>query len=247
MQLIAKACKYSPILLLTHKATRGAVTQSISKAAAETTSGDIFLLSYSGHGGQLPDLNGDEDDGQDETWCLFDGELVDDELYSLFSKFAAGVRVLVFSDSCHSGTVVKELLLEADHHLLAANLMYAHAPKPVYRAMPADVAHSVYLRNKSFYDKILLDKDIAESKEKVKASVLLVSGCQDNQLSADGTFNGRFTGALKRAWNGGKFSGNYAAFRTAINQKMKAPDQTSWLFTVGSANPSFLKQKPFTI
>lgn len=47
------------------------------------------MLSYSGHGGQLPDLNGDESDGRDETWCFFDGELVDDELYNSFSQFAA--------------------------------------------------------------------------------------------------------------------------------------------------------------
>jgi hypothetical protein len=66
----------------------------------------MFLLPRSQ--GTLPDLNGDEEDFTDETWCLFDGQIVDDELYSLYAKFAKGVRILIFSDSCHSGTVAKE-------------------------------------------------------------------------------------------------------------------------------------------
>ena len=70
-------------------------------------SGDILLLTYSGHGGQIPDVTGEETDKLDETWCLYDGQLIDDEMYLELSRFAAGVRVLVFSDSCHSGTVVR--------------------------------------------------------------------------------------------------------------------------------------------
>ena len=71
--------------------------------------GDVFLLTYSGHGSQVPDKNGDEnEDGYDETWVLYDRQLVDDELYALWSKFAPGVRILVLSDSCHSGTAIRE-------------------------------------------------------------------------------------------------------------------------------------------
>ena len=107
MAAVAKSKKFSVTELLTKTATRGRLTAELARAAKELQSGDILLLSYSGHGGQVPDLNGDEPDGEDETWCLYDGQLVDDELYVLLTQFARGVRVLVFSDSCHSGTVVK--------------------------------------------------------------------------------------------------------------------------------------------
>jgi|GEM_PF-6385024 hypothetical protein len=40
--------------LLTKEAARVNVINGISKAATTLTSGDIFMLSYSGHGGQPP-------------------------------------------------------------------------------------------------------------------------------------------------------------------------------------------------
>ena len=52
--------------------------------------GRHLFLTYSGHGGQAPDLNNEEPDGMDETWCLYDGQLIDDELYSSWGAFASG-------------------------------------------------------------------------------------------------------------------------------------------------------------
>ena len=143
---------YASTKVLTKKATRGAVLKGISDAARKLKAGDIFFLTYSGHGGQLPDLNGDEPDGKDETWCLYDGQLVDDELYSSWGAFAAGVRILLLSDSCHSGTVSKEL-----HYATKARA----APGLVYRVMPDEVALRVYQNNKKVYDPILKRRDLA--------------------------------------------------------------------------------------
>src|SRR4030042_4398567 len=75
MAEIAQAKKFSVKKLLTKAATRARGTNEILKAAKGLTKGDIFMLTYSGHGGQVPDLNSDEPDAQDETWCLYDGEL----------------------------------------------------------------------------------------------------------------------------------------------------------------------------
>ncbi len=107
MQDIADSLGYSSSLLTDADATAGAVIEAISRAASELSSGDILFLTYSGHGGQVDDANGDEDEGQDETWVLYDRQVVDDELYQLYSQFADGVRVVILSDSCHSGTVAK--------------------------------------------------------------------------------------------------------------------------------------------
>jgi hypothetical protein len=243
MTEIAKSKKFSVKTLLTKSATRAKVTGEILKAAKALTKGDIFMLAYSGHGGQVPDLNSDESDAQDETWCLYDGELVDDELYGHLGKFAQGVRILVFSDSCHSGTVVKMAYYQGT---TAARSSGLGAQAIRYRFMPPDVALRTYRANKSFYDKILRDKKIKVTSEAVKASVLLISGCQDNQLSADGDFNGLFTSHLLRVWNNGAFKGDYRKFHREILRRMP-PDQTPNFFRVGLIDTRFEAQAPFTI
>jgi hypothetical protein len=241
---LAKAAGFCSQLFLTAQATRQQVLTLLDQAAKDLKTGDILFLTFSGHGGQLPDKNGDEPDGEDETWCLFDGELVDDELYSKWSKFAPGVRILVLSDSCHSGSVVKFAYYQGTTRERSSSV--TEQAQVRYRVMPPDVALRTYKKNRAMYDPILSDPALVESKTRVKASVLLISGCQDNQLSADGTFNGLFTGNLLRVWNQAGFQGDYSRFHSAIVRLMP-PDQTPNLFTTGVTDPAFLKQRPFSI
>jgi hypothetical protein len=244
MAAIAKAKKFAVKTLMTSKATRNAVLNELARAAKTLKAGDIFFLTYSGHGGQLPDRNGDEiDDRQDETWCLFDGEVVDDELNDAYTKFAKGVRVLILSDSCHSGTVAKMAY-------------YRGMPKPLpvatdenpqrYRVMPDTVALKTYRQNKEFYDPILENVKTRDARAQVQASVLLISGCQDNQLSGDGAFNGVFTGNLLAAWANGTFVGDYSRFHRAIVRRMP-PEQTPNYYRVGTLDPKFEHGPPFSI
>ena len=78
------------------------------------------------------------------------------------------------------------------------------------------------------------------------ASLLLISGCKDYNLSSDGEFNGLFTGQLKRAWNEGRFSGDYRGFHRAIADTMPAKQKPNF-YTVGPEDAAYLGQKPFTI
>ncbi len=229
--------------LMTKDATRANVLKEISNAAKELKAGDIFMLSYSGHGGQLPDMNRDEIDAADETWCLYDGELVDDELYAQFKAFLKGVRILVFSDSCHSGTVAKV----AYYSRISRAQNPSDCSQPIrFRAMPPDVALKVYRKNRAFYNKILEDPTLKEAKGAVKASVLLISGCQDNQLSSDGVANGLFTSQLLAVWKDGAFKGNYRKFYRDIVRRMP-PDQTPNYYQTGLKDSKFEAQTPFTV
>ena len=243
MANIAKTKKFKVKALLTKAATRRQVINQIAKAAKTLRAGDIFMLSYSGHGGQLPDLNSDEPDAQDETWCLYDGELLDDELYAQLGKFSAGVRILVFSDSCHSGTVVKLAYYQGTTTARGSGPSMQGVK---YRFMPPDVALRTYRANRVFYDKILKNMRLKGTEKAVKASVLLISGCQDSQLSSDGDFNGLFTAQLLRVWKNGAFKGDYRKFHASIVRRMP-PDQTPNYFRVGRTDLKFEVQKPFTI
>jgi hypothetical protein len=243
MAKIARSKKFTVKTLLTKAATRAKALGELAQAAKTLKAGDIFMLSYSGHGGQLPDLNNDEPDAQDETWCLYDGELVDDELYAGLGKFTAGVRVLAFSDSCHSGTVVKMAYYQGN---TAARGSESSVRWSQYRCMPPAIAVRTYHCNKKFYDKILKRTNVRETIETIKASVLLISGCQDNQLSADGDFNGLFTSQLLQVWKNGAFKGTYKKFHEEIMRRMP-PDQTPHYFRAGKIDKKFESQTPFTI
>ena len=109
MAEIAKSRGFDVNKLFTKEATVKHVKKYLVHAAEQLAPGDLFLLTFSGHGGQIPDKNNDEEDFLDETWCLYDRQFLDDELYYYLSKFREGVRILVLVDSCHSGTVIKSV------------------------------------------------------------------------------------------------------------------------------------------
>ncbi len=243
MEALAKGRGFRTTKLLTKAGTRDKVLTVIKSAATKLVSGDIFFLTYSGHGGQLPDLNGDEADNQDETWCLYDGELVDDELNSALCAFKSGVRVLVLSDSCHSGTATRDIGRKADNTTFdAAAQVLRNADGVAIRMMPASYMLGAYYAQKKAYDKVLMKP----APPKPKASVLLISGCQDDETSLDGNFNGLFTGTLKSIWGNGSFNGSYRAFHKAILSKMPASQRPA-LFKSGASNPKFIAQTPFTV
>ena len=222
------------VLLLSKQATVEAVTQAIADAAKQLVKGDILFLTYSGHGGQVKDTNGDEKDKDrmDETWVLFNRQFVDDEAYDLWRKFQAGVRILVLSDSCHSGTVTR-----------AVPDFIADGPRP--RAMPRSVGEKVEKAHSALYRSIQAAHPGAE-KARVRASILLISGCMDNQFSMDGEKNGAFPGTLKKVWAGGRFTGAYRKFRDKIVSLMDETQTPNYYF-IGAANSTFESQKPFTI
>jgi len=226
--------------LLTNQATRAAVKGAILSVAKVAKAGDIFVYTNSSHGGQLPDLNGDEDDGKDETICMYDGEIVDDEIYFLLSKFAPGVRIFSMSDSCHSGTMLRMLAPSGD------TTVSAPPNGRVARAMPTEIAARTYYANQAEYDCILKDPAVKAARDTTKASALLISGCMDNQTSSDGAFNGLFTGTLLRVWNSGKFKGSYKQFWKKIVSIMPS-DQTPNFYWATARDASFERQTPFTI
>jgi len=89
--------------------------QNIAKAYRQIVKkaqpGDVVYLHYSGHGVSVPDQNGDEADGKDETLVPVDyqtkGIIRDDDLVKILVKpMQAGVFVTSLMDCCHSGTIL---------------------------------------------------------------------------------------------------------------------------------------------
>jgi hypothetical protein len=231
-------------VLLTRDATSQNVIAAIEEAAEQLQPGDLFFVTYSGHGGQVPDKNDeDEDDHSDETWLLYDRQIVDDELFALWGKFKPGVRIFVLSDSCHSGSVTKKIDDAVPDPVSRRDTAAEQSPR--YRAMPRDVMIATYRANAKLYDDIQGDVPTSE-KADVGATVLLISGCQDDQLSLDGFSNGLFTETLKGVWDEGSWRGPYPDFHEAIRAKMPKKQQPNYT-QVGKENADFERQDPLTI
>lgn len=244
MEALAKSQGFETSKLLTDQGTADAIKGAIEAAAGRLGPGDIFFCSYSGHGSQVPDRNADDEpDRTDETWVAFDREIVDDELYELWGKFQPGVRVIVLSDSCHSGSVLRRLEDEVPDPVATRDAAANQSPR--FRAMPRDVMLATYRAHDDFYDDIQASV-VTAPKADIGATVLLISGCQDDQLSLDGFSNGLFTENLRAVWDNGAWRGGYAAFHEAIRSQMPARQQPNYM-RVGAANDEFEQQDPFTV
>jgi len=246
MEALARSRGFETTKLLTREATADAVIGAIENAANELERGDIFFISYSGHGGQVPDTNSDEEeDRSDETWLAFDRQIVDDELYALWAKFQPWARVLVLSDSCHSGSVNKDITDPVPDPVATAEIAAQQSPR--FRALPRDTMIETYMQNQGLYDGIQEQfPSSGRSESELGTRVLLISGCQDDQLSRDGFKNGAFTEELLRVWNDGAWHGGYAAFHQAILDGMPDDQQPNYN-PVGASDDAFEQQDPFTV
>jgi metacaspase-1 len=247
MRTIADRRGFESELLLTADARADAVSGAIKEAAGRLSGGDAFLLTYSGHGGQVPDTNRDEEtDRSDETWVLYDRQLVDDELFELWGTFRPGVRILVLSDSCHSGTVTRRIEQRDGVADVVSTREQAAAQSPRYRAMPWDVTLATYRGAKALYEDIQRRLPGTEEAD-VAATVLLISGCQDDQLSLDGFSNGLFTENLLGVWNDGRWNGGGARELCAdITARMPSTQRPNFT-RVGAQDAAFERQPPFMV
>ncbi|KQX50791.1 MULTISPECIES: caspase family protein [unclassified Streptomyces] len=232
MARLARTAGFETTTLLTRDGTVANVTGVLAEAAARLVPGDIMLLTYSGHGGQVPDAPGPdrEPDALDETLVFYDRQFLDDEVQAAFRAFADDVRIVALFDCCHSGSGIE----------------LPGGAEAEGRFMPEPRQRQLYDRDRAFFTE--LRRSLAEDAPAGAAGpdALLVSGCQDNQVAADGDVNGAFTEALLKVWDSGAFQGGYRDFHRAIQRELP-PTQSPNLYLTGTPDPSFLDQKPFTI
>lgn len=237
MQDLAKDAGFKKtIRLLTARAKREAVIDRMLAFAKELNPGDLFFLSYSGHGGQAKDLNDDEFDRIDETWCLYDGQMLDDEIFWCLSKFKKGVRIIAMIDCCHSGTSLKAIQQKE---------VKDPYPRRYKKVVPMDVLLKTLRKNNDFYNKIGKAAKLKGVQDNVEASIIQVSACQDDEVAYDGHKNSLFTEYMLKVWKKGKFEGSHKAFYNEVKEAI--PFGTPNYFTIGPKMGSFTRSKPFKI
>jgi len=91
--------------------TRDNILDAFKTLVEESEPGDVLFVHYAGHGGSVPDDNGDEEDGMDEVLFPVDfmesGLIRDDDVYDCLVKpLPSGVTMFCLMDCCHSGSVL---------------------------------------------------------------------------------------------------------------------------------------------
>jgi hypothetical protein len=169
--------------LLDGAAKRAAMVKAIGGLIDGGVKGDTLVITYSGHGTWVPDTDGDEPDGRDEALCPYDiatkGPLLDDDLHALFMRRAAGVRIVLISDSCHSGSVTRGDDVDVEPGF------------PKIRFMPPEA----WMPKDKLPPRSLVTVAARGGMTRAGGDVLL-AGCQDNEYSWDTSFRGRPNGAF---------------------------------------------------
>lgn len=166
--------------------TRQNIIAGLNALVAGMIPGDEAVFHFSGHGSLVRDTNGDEATGLDSCLCPLDysvpasaggGIITDDEIRTLLvNKVPRGARLYVILDCCHNGTGCDIRFKYEDFSIL---LSPPSARTPVWRT---------------------LQRAFANPKYTVTAGeVYMISGCRDEQTSADAYINNAFAGALTYA------------------------------------------------
>jgi hypothetical protein len=197
-------------LMLDGAATGDAMREAMRRRVRAGESGDVVVITYSGHGTWVPDADGDEPDRRDEALCPYDigtaGPQLDDELFDILSDRERGVRVVMVADSCHSGSVAR-LAPPAGPDARRVRFL----PPSVFLS-PAETARARALTR------------VASGRP--RQSALLMSGCQDFEFSYDATFDGRPNGAF-----------TYLAL-TALRELPPTATYRDWSAAIARALPS---------
>jgi len=193
------------------KPTKRNILRAMHWLVKDARPNDSLFFHYSGHGGQTPDLDGDEDDGYDEVIYPVDfrteGHIVDDDMHLIMVKpLQPGVRLTAIFDSCHSGSaldlpyiystqgVLKEpnLAKEAGQGLLSIVSQYARGDLGGMASTAMGLFKKATTGNAQY--------ERAKQTKTSPADVIMWSGSKDTQTSQDAVISGEATGAMSWAF-----------------------------------------------
>jgi hypothetical protein len=156
------------------EATVDRVIRELERLRDIAESGDVILVTFSGHGWQITTADPDEPDKLDEVSLLADGPLVDNTIGEILHGAPSDVSVVAIFDSCRSRSasfIVEPEVKDVDPRLITD---YLAAP-------PVQDSHT--------------------GKERPAATVLTLSAVdRDTKSAGENSKGGVFTTGLTYAW-----------------------------------------------
>ena len=173
--------------LLDEAATCEGMKSAMRSLLRSSAPGDVLILQYAGHGGQVPQRVDTEDDGFNEALIPVDYHtgalLVDDDLAGILTELPAGVTITLFMDCCHSGTNSR-----------FAPVIRARASagsKPRFMPLGDDVVEA-YFASRSM-------RALGRGGDVSLPGVVHFAACQDHEFAWESDGQGDFTAAAASA------------------------------------------------
>lgn len=224
--------KHENIKVLTdYEATKQNILGGLDWLTKDTKAGDQIVFHYSGHGSQVTVndwTNNTEPDGRDEIICTvdmrWDDPLRDHEMGAYFKRIHKRCGSLAILDCCHSGTGLRNGFGPAEEKN-EGDFVNRFISPPVSNILSNP---SLMIDDDLSFDypEPIFDARAQKNKFLVKTSeqgnTILITGCQDNQTSADAWIGGKYRGAmtysLVRSLSKANFDISYRHLVTNMNR-----------------------------
>ena len=209
---------FSTTELLDEQATFGTIISQLTQFTNQTKKGDIVYLHFSTHGQPVEDLNGDEEDGWDESIVpidayklykkgVYEGQkhLTDDLLNKYIKKLREKIGptgfLYVVIDACHAGTSSRA----NDETVRGTHVGFTYNNK-VFKPSTSKKSHY---------------RIEASAKQ---ANVLFIEACRPDQVNTEIKVNGKRFGPLSyniaQALSGSMLTNNGNDFVESIKRTM---------------------------
>lgn len=208
-------------LLVDHSATKDRIKKRYDWLIDGARAGDHLLFHFSGHGSYVRDFDGDEKrralrDETDELACLYDMNwrdpntyVIDDEFGAMFKCLPKEVQLTVILDCCHSGTGTRAgITPPPDLHPRrgidwgkdpcdgsggfdwGASGRSSHPTIDRFAQPPTDIEARIDERETPNR------RRLARGNGGTCLNHVLLTGCRDDQTSADAFIGGAYNGAF---------------------------------------------------
>lgn len=203
-------------------ATIASVEAAILAASRELHAGDLLVLTFAGHGGRLPDVlysDMPRPAGGQNRWIDKHGN-GHDEAWCLWDGVLLDDRISELLAAFERGVRIYVVSDSCYGGSILRLMMEAQAALRASNAPPSATAQE----------------------PDVKASVLLLAACNDDQKTAEDGEHGLFTKELLKVWNDGAFDGSHNDLFVALKRTREKTTE----FRVGPPDPAFEAGRPFT-
>lgn len=235
-QVIKEIYGFETIRVLTdEEATQNNIVKWLNWLPRGVQVGDHLLFHYSGHGSQVSVMDRsltEEADGLDEILCPidldWDNPLRDHFVGNIFRLVPKGVKITVILDACHSGNGLRNGMYSNDGH----PIYNRYLPPPVSsiikdKDIDIDLDSLSYIRKTKSRDGSRSEKQRPFLIDTVEqGDAVLISGCQENQTSADAyipelkRYHGALTFNLVSTLKDSEWKMNYSKLIKEVNKRL---------------------------